>query len=168
MNPDTLTLALLLAGTVTGAVIDLRVRRVPNVLTLSLAAGGVLIAVTGLGRLSAGAALAGVAVGLLIMLPAYLFGATGAGDVKLLAAAGSLLGPMGALWGYLYSAIAGGVIALVIAALRGRFNRTIDETVWLVYTRGANVQDIEHSQTNNRFAYAPAIAIGTALVAFGW
>jgi prepilin peptidase CpaA len=168
MTPDTITLALLLGGTVTGALIDLRVRRVPNALTLSMAAAGVIVAVAGLGRLGAGAALAGLAVGLLVMLPGYLIGATGAGDVKLLAAAGSLLGPTGALWGYLYTAIAGGIIALVVAAVRGRLRRTVDETAWLVYTQGANVQDIRHPQANNRFAYAPAIAIGTALVALGW
>ena len=66
------------------------------------------------------------------MLPGYLLGATGAGDVKLMAAVGALLGPDGILWAFLYTTIAGGAIALVIAAWRGRLQTTLDETMWLV------------------------------------
>ena len=39
------------------------------------------------------AALGGIAVGLAVMLPGHLIGATGAGDVKFFAALGTLLGP---------------------------------------------------------------------------
>jgi prepilin peptidase CpaA len=164
MAADAMALAMVVAGTGTGAVIDLRVRRVPNALTMTLATAGVALAATGLGGLGVSAAIAGWCAGLALMLPGYLIGATGAGDVKLLAAVGALLGPEGVLWAFLYTTIAGGAIALAVAALRGRLQATVDETMWLVLSRGANVAAIEDPAVNNRFAYAPAIAIG-ALVA---
>ena len=165
MAADAMALAILAAGAGTGAVIDLRVRRVPNALTMTLAMAGVALAAAGLGRLGVSAAIAGWAAGLALMLPGYLIGATGAGDVKLLAAVGTLLGPEGILWAFLYSAIAGGAIAIVVAALRGRLRQTLDETMWLVLSRGANSAAIEDPQANNRFAYAPAIAIGAVMAA---
>ena len=165
MTADAMALAMVVAGTGTGAAIDLRVRRVPNALTLTLATAGVALAATGLGRLGVAAAVAGWWAGLAIMLPGYLLGATGAGDVKLMAAVGAFVGPEGALWAFLYTAIAGGVIALLVAVMRGRLQRTLDETMWLVLSRGANKTTIEDPQANNRFPYAPAIAIGAVLAA---
>jgi prepilin peptidase CpaA len=165
MAADAMALAIVVAGTGTGAAIDLRVRRVPNALTMKLATAGVALAATGLGRLGVSAAIAGWFAGLALMLPGYLIGATGAGDVKLMAAVGTVLGPEGVLWAFLYTTIAGGVIALLVAALRGRFQATLDETMWLVLSRGANAAAIEDPTVNNRFAYAPAIAIGAMVAA---
>ena len=98
------------------------------------------------------------------MLPGHLIGATGAGDVKLLAALGTLLGPKAVLFAFVYSAIAGGVLAVVVAMQRRTLDVTMARTAMLVRSRGANVAEIERTTSNNRFAYAPAIAIG-ALVA---
>jgi Flp pilus assembly protein protease CpaA len=90
---DFLAIATIAGGTGLGAAIDLWTRRVPNPLTMGLAATGVAYAVFGIGGLSIGASLAGLALGLALMLPGHLLGATGAGDVKLFAAAGALIGP---------------------------------------------------------------------------
>ena len=49
------------------------------------------------------------------MLPGHLIGATGAGDVKLFAAAGALIGPAHILTAFIYTALAGGVLAIVIS-----------------------------------------------------
>jgi len=150
-----------------GAIIDMRTRRVPNVLTASIAAIGLLLAAVHATPVSPLAALGGIAVGLAVMLPAHLIGATGAGDVKLMAALGTLLGPTGILMAFVYTAIAGGALALVVAVCRGRLRDTIDRTAIFVHTRGANVSDIESATSDNRFAYAPAIAIGALVAAFG-
>jgi prepilin peptidase CpaA len=150
------------------ALVDLWTRRVPNKLTLSLAALGVTLAALGLSGVSPMAALGGVAVGLLLMLPGHVIGATGAGDVKLLAAIGTLLGPSGIAVAFLYSAIAGGVLALIVAVRRRVLRESIERTAALVRTGGGNVAAIEDSSKNNRFAYAPAIAIGALAAALGW
>ena len=67
--------------------------------------------------------LGGAAAGLLILLPVYAIGGVGAGDVKLLAAAGSFLGPAGTLIAAVATLGAGGVLAL--AALGWREMRAL-------------------------------------------
>jgi prepilin peptidase CpaA len=147
--------------------IDMRTRRVPNRLTFSIAIAGLVVALAQLGAVTAPQALAGLAVGLALMLPGHVIGATGAGDVKLFAALGTFLGPSGILAGFAYTAIAGGVLALAVAFRRRMLRETVERTAIFIQTGGVNAATIEHSGTNNRFAYAPAIACGTLLAALG-
>jgi prepilin peptidase CpaA len=164
MSSDALALTIVVAGAGTAAAIDIRTRRVPNSLTMPLAAAGVLLAAAGFGRVGVTAALAGGLVGLVLMLPGHFLGATGAGDVKLLAALGTLLGPASTLWAFLLAMIAGGILAALVAAHRGRLRLAVSKTAELVVTAGGNAADIEDARANNSFAYAPAVAIG-AIVA---
>jgi prepilin peptidase CpaA len=113
-------------------------------------------------------AFGGFALGLALMLPGHFVGATGAGDVKLLAAVGTLLGPTGVAVAFMYTAILGGLLALAVAIHRGRLQDTLQETATLVVTGGANVATIERPSANNRFAYAPAIALGALAAALGF
>ena len=76
------------AGLGTAAVIDIRQRRIPNVVCVTTAAAGLVLATIGVNSITVTSALAGLAFGFLMMLPGHVFGATGAGDVKLFAAAG--------------------------------------------------------------------------------
>jgi prepilin peptidase CpaA len=154
-------------GVGAGAFIDLRTRRVPNALTIPLAVAGLACAAGGVSGLSVRAALIGLMLGLVFMLPGYVFGATGAGDVKLLAAAGAWLGPAHIGVAFLYTAIVGGVLALVVARRRRRLAVTLEGASRIITTRAANVVEIEHPAANNRFAYAPAIAAGSMLAALG-
>ena len=130
---------------------------------MSLAGAGVLLAAAGLGRVGVMAALAGGLVGLALMLPGHFLGATGAGDVKLLSALGTLLGPASTLWAFLVAMIAGGILALVVAAHRGRLRATVSNSAELIRTAGGNAAEIEDPAANNGFAYAPAIAIGAII-----
>ena len=150
------------------AVVDLWMRRVPNPLTLGTAALGVILAASHQSGVTVQEALAGFSVGVLCMLPGYLIGATGGGDVKLFAAFGTLLGPRATGFAFLYTVLAGGVIAVAVALQRRRLRETVDRTALLVATRGANVAEIEHVSNNNRFPYAPAIALGVLVAALGW
>ena len=165
---DALVLAIVAIATGAAAVIDLRTRRVPNFLTASLAAVGIGLAAVGLGRVGLGSAILGGLLGLAFMLPGHFFGATGAGDVKLLAAAGALLGPTDTVYAFFYTAIAGGVLAVAVALRRRRLQRTLGAAARLVSRGSEAVAEIESPATDNRFAYAPAIAIGVVLVALGW
>jgi prepilin peptidase CpaA len=160
-------LSAVVAGGSAGAAIDLWSRRVPNGLTLGLALVGVILPALHATGLSEWQALGGFVVGLVLMLPGHVVGATGAGDVKFFAALGTLLGPAGIATAFLYTAIAGGLVALVVAARRRRLRATMERTTSLVRTRGGNVPQIEHVSSDNRFAYAPAIAIGSVLAALG-
>jgi len=140
-SPGTVTTIAVSICSLTAAVIDLRTRRVPNGLTGAAAAIGVAMALTGTGRVGIVGAVLGGVIGLTLMLPGYLWGATGGGDVKLLAAVGTLLGPDRVLIAFFGMAIGGGLLALATAVARRRlFNQT--------------------------FAYAPAIAFGALLAVF--
>jgi len=156
----------IVAVTMAAAVVDLRTRRVPNWLTFGTAALGITLAMTHLDGVGVAGAFEGLLVGLLLMLPGHVIGRTGAGDVKLLAALGTLLGPKSILMAFLYTAIAGGGIAVVVAMRRRRLRETLEGTATLVCTGGANAGDLEKPSTNNRFAYAPAIAVGAVIAAF--
>src|SRR5438045_1615275 len=86
------------------AVVDLYARRVPNPLTVSIAALGLAMAASHTTAVSLAAALGGFAAGLVLMLPGHIAGATGAGDVKLFAAIGTLLGPRTTVLAFAYTA----------------------------------------------------------------
>ena len=154
------------AGGALSIVIDLRTRRIPNVLTGATALVGLAVAAFGVGAVTLPQALGGLVVGFLVMLPGHVVGATGAGDVKLFAALGTLLGPGGTLLAFFYTALAGGALALAVALHRRLLRDTVARAAALVSTGGSNAGEIEAIQIN-RFAYAPAIAIGALAVALG-
>jgi prepilin peptidase CpaA len=149
------------------AIVDIYTRRVPNPLTLGVAALGLVLGASHLTGVGLMGAFGGFAVGLALMLPGHIVGATGAGDVKLFAAIGTLLGPRATVVAFAYTAIAGGILAIVVACQRKRLSATVGRTAALVRSAGANVAEIEQSSQDNRFAYAPAIAVGAFAAALG-
>jgi prepilin peptidase CpaA len=108
-----------LATGVVSCATDLAWRRIPNGLTFGSALGAAIWQAWASGVSGAAWALCGWATGLLLLLPLYLLRSLGAGDVKLLAAFGAWLGPMGAIWAGLYGTIAGGALALLVAVTTG-------------------------------------------------
>ena len=97
---------------------DVTRRRIPNALVLSgLLAGLLLRLPAGWGPLGGG--LAGVGLALALTFPLFALRGLGGGDVKLFAAAGAFLGPMGFIAALLASAIIGGLLAVVLAIRRG-------------------------------------------------
>jgi prepilin peptidase CpaA len=165
---EALVVAILAAATGLAAVIDLRTRRIPNALTGTLAVVGLGLAAAQLGTVGIGGAIIGFLLGFAFMLPGNVFGATGAGDVKLFAAAGALLGPATTVRAFLFTAIVGGVLALVVALRRRRLAHTIGMTARLATGGTSAVAAIESPTADNRFAYAPAIAIGVVMAALSW
>lgn len=113
-------------------------------------------------------ALLGFVLGGLVMLPGYLWGGTGGGDVKLFAAIGAFLGPDPVVRVFLYSAVAGGLLAVAIAVSRGRLISTVRGVGRLVAAPRQTKKEIEAAGAVHRFPYGPAIATGTLLVVFGF
>ena len=114
---------------------------------------------------SMGGALVGALIGFALMLPGHLLGGTGAGDVKLLAALGTLLGPGGIVMAFLYSAIAGGLLAVGHAVGRGRFGTTVSRTARLMRAPSETKKEIDGAARASRFAYGPALAVGAIAAA---
>jgi prepilin peptidase CpaA len=98
--------------------IDARTRRIPNVLVGVTLLAGFAVQATSHGSTGLGLAIAGAAIGLAALLPLYLAGAMGAGDVKFMGALGAMLGPYGAMWGVALTLIAGSALALAMLGWR--------------------------------------------------
>src|SRR5438067_1994130 len=112
---------------------DIRYRRIPNWLVLAGIIAGLTWNVwfspfwSGLGH-----GMAGLGLGFFLYFPLYMLRARGAGDVKLLAAAGSITGPANCLWIFFLTAILGGLIALILLLFRGRVRRTFFNVGWIM------------------------------------
>ena len=146
---------------------DLWQRRIPNALTLPIIVGGIIYwsYLNGLDGFMHSTG--GLLLGFAFLLPVYLFGGMGAGDVKLMGAVGSILGPQGVFIAFLYSAIAGGLYALLVLArsrvlkqTAGRYGfmlRGYLVTGQLTYLSPAAEEKLPP------LCYGVAIAIGTIL-----
>lgn len=110
-----------LIGLVTlAAIIDLRSRRIPNLLIVA----GLIAALLANLWLHSGAGWTtwglGMLTGFALFLPLYLMRGMGAGDVKLIAMVGAFLGPSATIRVALITFIVGGVLTLAVAARNGR------------------------------------------------
>jgi len=156
-------LTALCAGLGSAAVVDSARRKIPNGISLGVTASGIVLAATGASGISVGSSLLGFFLGFLLMLPGHALGSTGAGDVKLFAAAGAVVGAEHIIPAFLMTAIAGGLLAVFIAWRRGRLLRTFRLTARLFGLRQEAKTDIEAPGEHNRFPYGPAIAAGCVL-----
>jgi prepilin peptidase CpaA len=128
--------------------IDTRTHRIPNVLVGSTLLSACALQVGSHGTAGIGLVLGGAAVGLLSLLPLYVAGAMGAGDVKLMAALGALVGPQTAVLAVAFTLVAGAALALAAVGWRR----------WSVFETPA-VEAI--SPLAGRIPYAGAIVAGT-------
>ena len=157
--------AALASGALVATVVDIRVRRIPNALTATMAGIGVGLAASGVSGISLGASALGFILGFALMMPGHALGATGAGDVKLMAAVGAIVGPALVVSAFLFTAVAGGVLALAVAFRRQRLAATIAGTGRLISAPAEAKNEIRAASGSSRFAYGPAIAIGSVLAA---
>jgi prepilin peptidase CpaA len=143
---------------------DLRTRRIPNVLTFGAAGVGLAFHAFfgGSGPLTA---LAGWITGVLFFSPLFLLRGMGAGDLKLLGALGAWLGPLMVVRIGLWSALAGGVLAIVIALAHGYAAQAL-RNVWLLLThwRVSGIKPLDSltldKGTGPRLAYAVPLMVG--------
>ena len=152
-----------LSVAVTAVISDLATRRIPNLLTF-----GAALAVVAHGFATAdgpGMSLAGWLLGVAFFFPVFALGGMGAGDLKLLGALGAWLGPAAAAWVALYSGVAGGVMAVLVAVFSGYLTKALTN-IWslLMYWRVAGVRPAPElmlaSQQGPRLAYAVPVLAG--------
>ena len=103
------TVAALLATIIS----DTLYRRIPNALSLAVWLLGCSYWGAHQGMPGLWLALQGTLVGGGLLMLLYVMGTLGAGDVKVFAGFGALLGPEQALWAGLYGLVAGGVLSLI-------------------------------------------------------
>ncbi len=110
---------------------DIRYRRIPNWLTGAALLIGIVVNVWQSGVQGGVQSLEGAGLGFAALLPFYLFRTMGAGDVKLLAAFGSLVGPQMLIGVAVYGSILGGVQSLIVLRRLGRISVTIHQLVFM-------------------------------------
>lgn len=100
-----------LAGVIT--YYDVRYRRIPNAFVLAAFSGGVLMnAILG-GLQGVYSSIAGCALAFFLMFMLHIFGAMGAGDVKLFAAIGAVTGAQLVVPTFIVVVLTGGLLAFV-------------------------------------------------------
>ena len=129
--------AVLVLTVVTAAIYDLRYRRIPNWLVLGGLVLGVglnttLYAVAGMQFAGLTRALLGMGLALLIYVPLYALRAMGAGDAKLMAAVGSIVGPGNWIGLFVVTALIGGLVAVVVLLFASRIRKTFWNLGWII------------------------------------
>jgi prepilin peptidase CpaA len=168
MHIDFLFATLVGVFTLLAAVLDYRTKKIPNWLTVSAAVIGLgynSLAPHGIGPLWA---LAGFAVGFSLLIVPWLLGGGGMGDVKMLAALGTWLGPLMVL-----VAFGGGAILASFGAIGVLVCSTVCDGVSITQRRylaaGANAgaQSARSAEPRKRrrvLPFAVPVAIATWLV----
>lgn len=140
----------LLAMLVIAAFTDLRERRIPNWLNAAILAGGLTraLAYPGQGP-SLGGSVLGVVLGFVLMLVPYALKALRGGDVKLLAALGAWLGPLGIFSVFIIEKVYGLVFVLAQSAATGRTRELLCNSgclaVNVVHVRDLGVEHVRLS-----------------------
>jgi prepilin peptidase CpaA len=162
---------LLLALVLTAAVYDLRYRIVPNWLVASGITLALLLNAFEWGVLPGlRTALAGFALALAIYMPLYALHAMGAGDGKLMAAVGAVVGWQDWIGIFLITALIGGITGLIFSKARGRLKRTLWNVGFILaeMKRGrpaylANEELDVRGSKGLRLPHAAVIAAGTLI-----
>lgn len=109
--------------------------------------------------------LIGAILGLSLLLLPYFLGGMGAGDVKLLAVIGAFGGPDFVFYSFLYGAIIGGIISVVLLARRKALGVTLKRFFLLLpfFTKPQFLTDDMKEARQAKFPYGIAIVLGTIL-----
>mgnify|MGYP001353849302 CR=1 FL=1 len=161
---------LLLATVLSTAVVtDLRSSRIPNWLTFSSMGMGILIQTWIGGVHGALLSLAGLGIGMGLFVMLYACGAMGAGDVKLMAAIGTIVGPASVLSVAVLSVLVGGLYALGAMTyqwgLAGTSKKLVGVTYGALVTGGTT--GVGELRLPFKLRYGLAIAAGTLLFLAG-
>jgi prepilin peptidase CpaA len=146
---------------------DIKSRRILNIITIPTVLGGIIfnLSTTGWGGLLFSGK--GFLVGLGLLIIPYLLGGMGAGDVKLMAAIGALMGTSFVFYSFIYTALIGGVISILLIIKSRGFLNTIKSFFFnlsnVVLFRSNLGSLIIPSKNSNSisFPYGVAIVLGT-------
>jgi prepilin peptidase CpaA len=111
---------------------DVRYRRIPNAFVLATLASGLIVNTIYGGLNGTLMSLGGCAIAFMLMFMLHIFGAMGAGDVKLFAAVGSLTGANLVLPTFLVVILTGGALALLLTLRAGAVRATMQRVLLIL------------------------------------
>ena len=131
---------LVCATLIVAAWIDGKQLRVPNWITFPMVLSGLVYSAIVGGWQGLGDWLIGMCVGLATLLPLYAVGGMGAGDVKLMAGIGAWLGATVTWEAFLWSAVVGGLMAVVMVLKRRAWDKHYGNAM-LILSEVVNLKD---------------------------
>jgi prepilin peptidase CpaA len=155
---------LVLAVCAVAVATDVTTRRIPNALTGLLAVGALAFHATH-GWRELGASLVALVVVMLLGFFAFSLGWLGGGDVKLAAAAAAAFGYPDTIPFLIYTALAGGALALVVAAAQGKLREVFTSVTLLLRPLAYKGTVAVTPKETVTLPYAIAIATGALAVA---
>jgi len=162
-------MAVTTAGVVVATIFDWRMRKIPNILTFSMIVLGFLANILQHGFPGFQHSFLGLCLGILLLYFPFQLGGVGGGDVKLMGAIGSLLGPVLIFKIFLASAICGGILSLVYMIKRKAARKTFEavktKVFYFLMTGTVLPESGEVSEKKQlSIPYSLAIGFGTFLV----
>lgn len=159
---------------IVAAVIDGFELRVPNRLTYPFIIAGWLFSGYALGWEGLGYSLLGTLVGFLCLVPFWMIGGMGSGDVKMLAGVGAWMFATTTAWAFAITTIVGAIIAIIQVLLSGQWKKHYTQ-FWMILREIAIIRDpdklsemaAERKPTMRLLPYGIPIAIGTIMY-FMW
>lgn len=142
---------------------DLKSGKIYNTLTIPCLIFGIAINAAHSGVNGLIQSLAGAILILALALLSPLQGGLGGGDIKLMMAIGALMGPGFVVRALLFSAVTGGLLALMVVLRAGKALMTIRKMftrLSIAFALHSSV-DFSDGSIEMKFRYSPAIALGT-------
>ncbi len=107
-------------------------------------------------------------LGISLLFVPYLLGAMGAGDAKLMGVVGGVLGVKGVFYAFLFSAMVGGIYAVVLTLIyrryfRGFYKKQLTSLINLLLIRKYIPDPGETGSEKPRLCYGLAITLGTGI-----
>ena len=150
------------------AIIDLRVQRIPNLITFPAVIISLLYHFFTNGIDGLIFSTLGLAAGIGLFIIPYMIGFSGAGDAKLMGAVGAILGSKSTFSAFLIIALVGGVYAIIIILLnkkqfKGFFKKQLITLKLFILTREFIPDPVEENSKKPKLCYGVAIALGTLI-----
>ncbi|SOC37258.1 A24 family peptidase [Ureibacillus acetophenoni] len=151
-------------------VTDIYSRKILNVVTIPAILVGLIYYTVHSGLNGLWFSFSGFILGLVLLLIPFLFGGMGAGDVKLMAAIGALMGTVFVFHTFLFTALIGGVISIFILLRRMNIKQVIAHMYMTFIVFRGKTKEV-HVSTEQKykfsFPYGIAIVLG-AFIAYIW
>ena len=150
---------------------DFKDRKIPNLITFPMMLAGLTFHFVNSGLPGLGFSAFGLIVGIGVFFIPYLLGGMGAGDAKLMGAAGALLGAAGVALAAAISALFGFIYAIILLVIYPEYGRSFLERTWLMsktflLTRQLILIPAEKTEKKPTLSYALPIALGTLFCVF--
>lgn len=159
-------LMLLIPLTLVIAYYDVKFRRIPNVYVACALVSGIAVNVAMNGWRGLRASLIGCIFAFGLMLAMHIFGALGAGDVKLFAAIGAVIGVHLVLPTFVVVVLTGGVLAILTTLRLGSLKDTLLRVGFIFYSLLVNwrvPRFVLPTDKRHTIPYGVAITIGSLL-----